>query len=145
MAEPRSNLSTATEVVYSLLRIVAAWVYLQHGAQKLFGVLGGMGGPGKTVQLMSEFGAAGVIEFFGGTLILIGLFTRVAAFITSGEMAVAYFQMHAPRNLIFTTLNHGELPALFAFIFLYISLTGPGRYSLDALIARARGKSVETL
>jgi len=131
---------TATEVVYAGLRIVSAWVYLQHGAQKILGVLGGFGPAGGTAHFPSLFGWAGVIELGCGTLILIGLFTRGAAFIASGEMAVAYFMEHAPRNVLFTILNHGELPALFAVLFLYFVVQGAGYYSLDTLIREWRGK-----
>jgi putative oxidoreductase len=128
-----------TEIVYTLLRVAAAWVYLQHGAQKLFGVLGGFGGtPGGTAPIASLMGVAGIIEFFAGSLILIGLATRVAAFIASGEMAVAYFMQHAPHGFLWTVLNHGELPAILAFLFLYISLAGPGPYSVDAALSRSR-------
>jgi putative oxidoreductase len=130
----------ATEVVYACLRVVAAWVFLQHGAQKMLGVLGGFGGPqGGTAHFPSLMGWAGVIELGLGILILLGLFTRVAAFISSGEMASAYFMAHVPRGgPLFTVLNHGEVPAILAFLFLYFALVGGGKYSLDALIARAR-------
>ncbi len=133
--------AAAIDWVYTGLRIVAGWVFLQHGAQKLFGVLGGFGPNGGTAPLMSQFGLAGVIEFFGGTLILLGLLTRGAAFISSGEMAWAYFQAHAPRALFWTVLNHGELPAILAFLFLYFSLRGAGPYSLDAMLGRMRGRT----
>lgn len=129
----------ATEVVYACLRVVSAWVFLQHGAQKMLGVLGGFGGPqGGTAHFPSLMGFAGVIELGCGVLILVGLFTRPIAFLASGEMAFAYFMAHAPRNPIFTSLNHGETPAMLAFLFLYFSLVGAGPYSLDAVISRAR-------
>jgi putative oxidoreductase len=133
------------ELLYAAVRVIAAFVYLQHGAQKLFGVLGGFGGhPGGTAPLGSLMGLAGVIEFFGGLLILVGLATRVAAFIASGEMAVAYFMAHAPHGFLWTLLNHGELPALFAFLFLYIAARGGGRYSLDAVPRRRKGEGLAT-
>jgi putative oxidoreductase len=115
----------------SLLRIVVALLYLLHGSQKLFGIPSAA--RGATVPLLSRLGAAGVIELVGGTLILIGLFTRIAAFICSGEMASAYFLVHAPRALL-PLQNAGELPVLFCFIFLYLAAEGPGPWSVDAAL-----------
>jgi putative oxidoreductase len=139
MADDRR--STATEVVYNCLRVVASWVYLQHGLQK-YGFLGGFGPNGGSVHFPSLMGWAGLIEITCGVLILIGLFTRVVAFIASGEMAFAYFLAHAPHGgPLFTIHNHGEVPAILAFLFLYVSLVGPGAYSLDAMIAKARKPS----
>jgi len=112
----------------SVLRIVAALLYLLHGTSKLFGVPPTPSGA--TVPLASRLGVASVIEIVGGTLILLGLFTSVAAFICSGEMAVAYFLAHAPRGWI-PLLNQGELPILLCFIFLYVSAAGPGPWSVD--------------
>src|SRR5579864_6241978 len=96
-----------TETVYGCLRVISAWVYFQHGAQKMFGVFGGIDGHGGTVHFPSLFGWAGVIEVGCGALILLGLATRGAAFIASGEMAVAYFKAHAPRGFLVTVINHG--------------------------------------
>jgi putative oxidoreductase len=126
--------SSAQDVVYTGLRLVASWVYVQHGLQKMFGLFGGFGPGGATAPMGTIFFVAGVIECICGTLIFLGLFTRPLAFIASGEMAVAYFMAHAPTNPVVTALNHGETPALLCFAFLYISLTGPGPYSLDALM-----------
>ena len=120
----------------SLLRIVAAAAFMQHGAQKLFGLLGGVDGQGGTVQLMSQFGLAGVLEFFGGLLLLIGLFTRPVAFVLAGEMAFAYFIAHFPQGF-WPAQNGGEPVVLFCFIFLYLSAAGAGPWSVDAM--RARG------
>ena len=131
--------SAAKEIVYACVRVVAAWVFLQHGAQK-FGMFGGMGPDGGAVHFPSLMGWAAVIELGGGTLILLGLFTRVAAFIASGEMAVAFFKAHFPNHGIFTILNHGESAALLSLLFLYFVLQGPGPYSVDALISKARAK-----
>jgi putative oxidoreductase len=117
----------------SVLRIVAAFLYVQHGTSKLFGVP--PAGRGATVELFSRLGAAGVIEIVGGSLILLGLFTRPTAFICSGEMAFAYFLAHAPRGPL-PNLNQGELPVLFCFIFLYLAAAGAGPWSVDA--ARTR-------
>lgn len=112
----------------SVLRIVAALLYLLHGTSKLFGVPSTASG--STVALASRLGAAGVIEIVGGGLILLGLFTRPVAFICAGEMAFAYFLAHAPRGWI-PLLNGGELPILYCFIFLYLSAAGPGPWSVD--------------
>ena len=112
----------------SVLRIVAALLYLLHGTSKLFGVP--PTASGSTVALASRLGAAGVIELVGGGLILLGLFTRPVAFICAGEMAFAYFLAHAPRGWI-PLLNQGELPILYCFIFLYLSAAGPGPWSVD--------------
>jgi putative oxidoreductase len=113
----------------SVLRIVAAFLYMLHGTQKLFGVPPSAGGT--TVALASRLGAAGVIEIVGGLLILLGLFTRLAAFICSGEMAFVYFLAHAPRGWL-PNANGGELPVLYCFIFLYLAAAGGGAWSLDA-------------
>lgn len=135
--------SMAIEIVYAGLRVVSSWVFLQHGLQKTFGVLGGFGPNGGTAHLPSLLGWAGVIETGCGILILVGLFTRVVAFIASGEMAAAYFLAHAPINPVLTVHNHGEVPAILSFLFLYFSLVGPGPYSLDALIVAARGHGTD--
>jgi putative oxidoreductase len=111
----------------SLLRIVAAFLYLQHGTQKLFGVPHGMG----TVPLFGLMGLAGIIETVGGVLLLVGFGTRIVAFIMSGEMAFAYFMRHFP-NAFLPIENHGELAVVFCFIFLYFAAAGPGPWSIDA-------------
>jgi putative oxidoreductase len=114
--------------LYALLRIVAGLLFVQHGLQKLFGWFGAKG----AVELMSQMGAAGIIEVVGGTLISIGLFTSPVAFLASGEMAVAYFQAHAPRGM-WPIMNGGELAVLYCFLFLYFAAVGSGRWSVDAL------------
>jgi putative oxidoreductase len=121
----RQVLARAEPVLYSLLRIVAGLLYAQHGAQKLFGVLGGT-----AVPLVGQSGLAGIIEFFGGLLIAIGLFTPIAAFIASGQMAAAYFIAHAHQGF-WPILNRGELAVLYCFLFLYIAFRGPGRYAVQ--------------
>ncbi|MEP6574624.1 MAG: DoxX family protein [Gemmatimonadota bacterium] len=115
----------------SLLRIIAAFVFMQYGSAKLFAYPASLFPDGSTVHLASLLGIAGVLETFGGFLILVGLFTRPVAFVLSGEMAVAYFKGHAP-NGFWTMLNHGEPAVLFCFLFLYLSAAGPGPWSLDA-------------
>lgn len=124
-------------IALTLLRAVAALVMMQHGAQKLFGVLGGMGPHHGTVALFSLMGLAGVLETFVAFLVLVGLFARPAAFLLSGEMAVAYFMAHAPRAF-WPIQNHGEVPVLLSFIWLFIAAVGAGPYSLDALLLRRR-------
>jgi len=119
----------------SILRIIAAFMFMQHGAQKLFGLLGGS--RGGTVPFLSQSWIGGVLEFFGGLLILLGLFTRPVAFILSGMMAVAYFQVHAPRGF-WTIQNSGELAALYCFVFLYLSAAGGGPWSLDSVWRRVK-------
>jgi len=119
----------------SVLRIVVAFLFVTHGVQKLFGVPST--GPRAPVLLLSLGGTASVLETFGGSLLLIGLFTRPVAFLVAGEMAVAYFMRHAPRGF-WPILNQGEAAVLFAFIWLYFAAAGPGPWSLDALWRRAR-------
>ena len=117
----------------SILRIVAAFLFIAHGTQKLFGfpVLE----PKPTVELFSLFGLAGVIELVGGLLLLVGLLTRPVAFLLSGEMAVAYFMAHLPRSF-WPILNNGEHTVLFCFLFLYLAAAGGGEWALD----RARNR-----
>lgn len=122
-------------VALALLRIVAPFVMMQHGAQKLFGALGGVGPDGGTVELLSLMGVAGVLEFFVALLVLVGLFTRPAAFVLAGEMAFAYFMAHFPQGF-WTVSNRGETPVLLCFIFLFFAAFGAGQFSLDALLAR---------
>ena len=131
--------ATAGSVAHSLLRIVTGLLFAQHGAQKLFGWLGGQ----QVESVMSMMGIAGILEFFGGILIILGLFTRPVAFLLSGEMAVAYFMAHFPQGF-WPAQNQGEPAVLFCFIFLYFAATGAGRWSIDDAIARRRGTTVTT-
>lgn len=122
----------------ALLRVMAGLMFMQHGAQKMFGFLGGWRGePGNTAPLLSQNGLAGVLEIFGGLLIVLGLFTRPVAFLLSGMMAVAYFQMHAP-DAFWPIVNRGELAALYCFVFLFLSARGAGPYSVDAMLESRR-------
>jgi putative oxidoreductase len=105
-----------------------------HGLEKTFGLLGGPGGHG-AVPLFSLFGLAGVLETFGGILLILGLFTVPVAFILSGEMAVAYFMAHFPRGWL-PIQNGGELAVLYCFVFLYLFTAGPGPTSLDHWIRK---------
>ena len=113
---------------YALLRFAAGLIFCLHGLPKLFG---GFGRPAP-VELMSQMGLAGIIEVIGGAMIALGLFTSPVAFVASGQMAVAYFQAHAPRGL-WPIMNGGELAALFCFVFLYLASTGSGKWSLDSI------------
>jgi putative oxidoreductase len=116
----------------SVLRIMTGLLILQHGTGKY---LNFPVGPMNNASPMTPGGAAGLIELVGGILIILGLFTRLAAFILSGTMAVAYFYAHAPRGF-FPILNQGELAALYCFVFLYLAAAGGGPWSLDRLMRR---------
>jgi putative oxidoreductase len=120
----------------SLLRIVAAFLFMAHGTQKLFGWPAAEPQPG--VSLLSLMGLAGLLETVGGLLLLLGLFTRPVAFVLAGEMAVAYFMAHAPRGF-WPILNRGEVPVLLCFLFLYLAATGPGPWSVDRARSRNQG------
>ncbi|MFL6234810.1 MAG: DoxX family protein [Thermoanaerobaculia bacterium] len=135
------NMNRVAQVTYFLLRVVAGLLFLHAGGMKLFGWFGGMPGMPSPPPLLSEVGIGGILEFFGGLLILLGLFTRPVAFILSGEMAVAYWQFHAP-NGAWPIQNHGEPAVLLCFIFLFLAAQGGGDYSLDALLWRGRGPAL---
>ena len=125
----------------TLLRIIAAAAFFSHGAQKLFGWFGGFG-EGGSAELMSRFGAAGVIEVVVGVALALGLFTRILAFIGAGEMAVAYFWVHAAGSgSIWWWVNGGETVMLFSFVWLFFAAYGAGPYSLDAWIAKRRQRA----
>ena len=111
--------------VYALFRVVLGFLFLFHGLQKIFGMFGG-----QAVPLASMFGLAGIIELVGGVLVMIGLFTRVAAFVCSGQMAAAYFIAHLPKGMV-PIQNGGELAVLYCFAFLYVAARGAGPYSVD--------------
>ena len=118
----------------SVLRIVAALMFMQSGTMKLFGWPMAMPGGG-TVALASQMGVGALLETVGGALLLVGLFTRPVAFILSGEMAVAYFQFHFPRGF-WPIVNEGQPAVLYCFIWLYLSAAGAGPWSLDAALRR---------
>jgi putative oxidoreductase len=122
---------------HAVLRIGAGLLFMQHGAQKLFGLLGGMDGSGATAQLASLMGVAGVIEFFGGLLLVVGLFARPVALLAAGQMAGAWFIAHAPQGWV-PILNGGELALLFMTVWVYVAASGAGPLSVDAVRARRR-------
>ena len=126
---------TWSPLALSALRVVTAYLYLQHGTAKLFHV------PHLAIfdqlRVWSRDGFAGMLEVVGSLLLLLGLFTRPVAFILSGEMAVAYFLVHARQGHFFMpALNEGELAVLYCFIFLFLATAGGGSWSVDALLAR---------
>ena len=123
--EMKPLLGRVTEPAYAFLRIVAGLMFAMHGAQKLLGMFGG-----QQVPMMTLPWFAGVIEVIGGIMIAVGLFTSIAAFIASGEMAFAYFMAHAPKNPN-PLANGGELAVLYCFLFRYISARGGGRWSVE--------------
>lgn len=113
---------------YALMRIVVGFLFLWHGVQKLFGIPIPI--PGPVPAFITN--VAGPIELAGGVLVMIGLLTRWAAFITSGQMAVAYWMAHGTKALL-PIQNKGELAVLYCFVFLFISTQGGGNWSVDAL------------
>ena len=131
--QPASPVWTAR--ILSVLRIVVGFIFITHGTAKLFGFPAGPN-PSALPEFLTQRWFAGVLETFGGSLIMLGLLTRPVAFLLSGQMAVAYFQAHFPRSF-WPTLNGGVSAALYCFIFFYIFFAGPGPWSIDALISRA--------
>ena len=121
----------------SVLRVVAGFLFMSHGMQKLLGFPAPAARP---FQLFTLAGFAGVLELFGGILLLIGLFTRPVAFILSGEMAFAYFIAHAPQNF-WPLINRGELAVLYCFVFLYFAVAGGGVWSVDQMLRGGRAQS----
>ena len=113
------------EIALNLLRVVSAFMFSFHGAQKLFGVLGR-----DAAELASLSGVGGILEFFGGVALLLGLFTGPVAFVLSGQMAVAYWLRHGARG-VWPIVNGGELAALYCFVFLFLCASGGGDFSLD--------------
>jgi putative oxidoreductase len=141
MALNDSFFTANTPRALALLRIVTAYLFVQHGTAKLFGI------PHvpmfDNLELMSLPGIAGILEVVGGALLLIGLFTRPTAFILSGQMAIAYFIGHAPQGTFLSPMMNGGEPAvLYCFIFLFMAVAGAGAWSVDA--ARNRTPAVRT-
>jgi putative oxidoreductase len=124
-----SNLDRGRPYVLSIVRIVVALLFLQHGLQKYFSF------PSAGPQMRPILYVQGVIEIVGGTLLLLGVYTRMVAFILAGDMAVAYFMAHFPRSF-FPAVNGGDAAVLYCFIFLYIFFAGGGPWSLDHAVLR---------
>jgi putative oxidoreductase len=126
----KTFLSNHADKCYAIMRLIVGFLFACHGAQKLFGVLGGQS------EIHDPEGlAAGLIEFGSGALIAAGLFTRISALFASGEMAIAYFKAHSGRGF-WPIANHGELAALYCFIFLYIVFAGAGEWSIEGILRR---------
>jgi putative oxidoreductase len=132
MANFDSLIAAATPRVHGILRIIIGFLFTAHGTQK---VLNYPASPNGAADLFSFMGFAGALELIGGLLIMVGLFTRITAFILSGMMAVAYFMVHAPQGFL-PIVNKGELAVLYSFVFLFLSAAGAGAYSLDGLLSR---------
>ena len=131
----RRLLSRLAPSTHAILRIAAALLFMEHGVQKLFGGLGGFGRGGGTVELFSLMGAAGVLDFFGGLLIALGLFTQPVAIVLVGEMAAAYVMVHRPYGG-FPIQNGGEPALLYGLVFLFLAANGAGPMSLDRWMRR---------
>ena len=132
------NTNRSVQITFFLLRVVAGLLFIQTGGLILFGWFGGMPGQPSPPPVMSQTWIGGVLEFFGGIAIVLGLGTRPVAFILSGTMAVAYWQFHAPQSA-WPVKNQGMPAILLCFIFLYMAAKGGGDWSLDALLHRKRG------
>lgn len=133
-----ASLERLAPYVLSIVRIMVALLFLEHGLAKLFGFPRQQPPP---PELFSLVWFSGAIELVGGAFAAVGLFTRAAAFIMSGEMAVGYFMAHAPQSF-FPLINRGDGAILYCFIFLYLFFAGPGPWSLDALIWRRTGQAL---
>lgn len=129
---PALSVPAVAPVVHAVLRVGAGLLFMQHGAQKLFGLLGGAGGSGQAVELFSLYGMAGALEFFGGAIVVLGLFTRPVALLLGLEMIIAYFIAHVPQGG-FPIQNGGEPALLFALIFAFLAAAGAGTWSVDGL------------
>jgi putative oxidoreductase len=131
------NREQAVQLTWFLLRVAAGVMFMQSGGTKLFGWFGGMPPAGNTAEFMTQMWIGGVLEFIGGIAVVLGLLTRPVAFILAGEMAVAYWQFHAPDGA-WPAQNHGVASVLYCFIFLFMSAYGAGVWSIDALIHRSK-------
>ncbi|UCD23384.1 MAG: DoxX family protein [Gemmatimonadota bacterium] len=125
--------------IHGLVRIVVGFLFMTHGGQKLFGWFGAE----SSAQLMSEFGLAGVLEFFGGLMIMLGWLTGPVAFVLAGQMAVAYFWKHVPRGF-WPWQNGGELAVLYSWVFLFFATLGSGSFSIDTWLAKRKSDTGTT-
>ena len=125
-------LNRFADPVFCIARLIIGLMFASHGGQLVLGMFGGMSG---SDSMMMQVG--GWIQLVGGFMIAFGLFTRLAAFISSGEMAVAYFMMHASHGF-FPIMNHGELAVFYCWFFLFVVFYGAGRWSIDGLICKGK-------
>ena len=133
------NMERSKHIAWFLLRVVSGLLFLQAGGMKIFDWFGGVPAEfGGHPAFMSQTWIGGVLEFYGGAAILLGLFTRPIAFVLSGEMAVAYFQFHQPQGF-WPIQNHGEPAVLLCFIFLFFAAHGAGGWSIDAILRQRKG------
>ena len=130
------------KITLNLMRIMIGFVFFEYGARKLFGIIGGTQDSGQAAELFSIIGVAGVLEFFGGIAILIGLFTRPVAFVLSGEMAAAYFIAHAPIAF-WPAINKGDQAVVLCFVFLFLAFNGGGAWSVDGQLLNRGDKGKE--
>jgi putative oxidoreductase len=130
-------LNRFTDPVYCIMRLIVGLMLACHGAQLVLGMFG----PSSDKPMMLQVG--GCIQLVGGFMVAFGLLTRLAAFILSGEMAVAYFMFHAKQNF-FPILNKGELAVFYCWVFLFMAFYGPGRWSIDTLIGKGKAASARS-
>ena len=140
-----NSLNRCADPVYCIMRFIAGIMFACHGAQLVLGRFGGMPGSDKPIMMIG-----GWIQLVGGLLIALGLLTRVAAFLASGEMAVAYFMFHVAKAptleaKFFAILNHGELAVLYCWLFLFVFFYGAGRLSIDAMMRRGAAAPTATV
>ncbi|PJG82018.1 DoxX family protein [Caviibacterium pharyngocola] len=127
-----NSLTKLSPYVLALLRIIAGYMFLLHGTAKFFEFPVSMTGGNGAVELLSMYGIGGLLEIIGGVLLIIGLFVRPTAFLLSGQMAFAYFGIHAAAdNILLPIVNQGELAALYSLVFLYFVFAGAGAFALD--------------
>jgi putative oxidoreductase len=125
---------TLRDVSYAILRVGTALLFIEHGLQKVFGWMGGFGGPGLPAPLMSRFGFAGYLELVGGVLLIVGFLTRPVAALLLIEMIVAFFLAHYPRGG-WPVQNIGEIPLFYACVFAFLAAHGAGTFSVDEMMA----------